>query len=73
MSLPQNLVFRDAWVAQSVKYLPSDQVMIPKSWGEEPASAISSAYALCQINKIFGKKDFVFRDICISELQVRDC
>ena len=40
-----NGIFRDAWVAQSVKLLPSAQVMIPGSWDQVPHQVPCSAGA----------------------------
>ena len=34
---------RDAWVAQSVRHLPSAQIMIPESWDPAPHWAPCSA------------------------------
>ena len=36
MILSKTVMYQGTWVAQSVKYLPLAQVMIPGSWDEAP-------------------------------------
>ena len=57
--LPVKQHYWGTWVAQSVKCLPSAQVMVPGSWDQAPHRAPCSAgdlllslvLSLCQVNK----------------------
>ena len=70
-----NIKQRDTWVAQTVKHLPSAQVMIPGSWDPEspmrqapcsvesasPSPPCSCSLSFSQINKI--SKNILIRNL----------